>query len=241
MQGLRGKPGRTILLAAAGLLGLPATSATAAVQFFINPDGHLNGTPAADPSRDLGFQAALRLPLYELDFARYGNAYVVEGSSFAAGPVAVRPCLLDTEANPAVDLSLNGGRLLETWPTLPFIAGIAGGGSDGAALLNRTYSSAGDIRGAAIEFTFTQPVEGFGAWILDDVTEANGFVLRVTETSGEIVTSPLLEAGNARALAVEGFAGAISSVGITRAIIEQRTLAGAVSSGDCFYVDHVQI
>ncbi len=84
-------------------------------------------------------------------------------------------------------------------------------------------------------------MEGFGAWIMDDTTEANGFVLKITEAGGATWVSPLMDSDNGTSLAIEGFLGAVSSVGIVKAIIEQQTLGGAPSSVDFFYLDHLQV
>ncbi len=105
------------------LCGLPA-AAGAAVVFFSNPDGQV---AAADPTRDLGFQAALTLPFTEIEFDAYGHGYVSDPSPLFAGSVNVRPNLLDAAGNNAADLALNGSRLIETWPFVPVVPGVVGG------------------------------------------------------------------------------------------------------------------
>ena len=227
----------TVLVLAAGLLAIPQSAA--GVSFFVNPDGQL---ATADPGRDLAFQAALSGPMYELNFADYGHNYVMEPSPLMAGSTVVRPNLLNAAGGNAADLAVNGNRLVETYPFVPEVAGIMGGGADGAALLSRTYAgNFADAVGAAMEFTFSQPVQGFGLWLMDDVVEENGYVLKITESGGATWTSSMLDSGNGKVLAIEGFIGAVSGVGITKAVIEQQTLAGAASSVDFFYVDHVQV
>lgn len=218
-------------------LGLMAAGAIAEVTFFVHPDGGLDG---ADASRDQAFQAALTRPMTEFDFATFGHGYIAESTELKAGVVRVRPNLLDVAGNNAADPEINGGLLIETYPLVPTVAGIIEGG--GAALLNRTFAGDGaDVVGAAIEFTFSEPVEGFGAWILDDILEPSGFTLKITEVGGATVTSSLMDSGNGITLAVEGFIGAVSTVGIVKAVIEQQTIAGAPSDADFFYVDHVQV
>lgn len=210
----------------------------AGVTFFVNPDGLLY---SANPARDAGFRAAATLSVTEFDFPQQGAGYIQEPSPLMAGPVRVRPNLLNAAGNNAADLLANGNRLIETYPAVPNIPGIIDG-TPSAALLNRTYAgNARDVVGAAIEFTFSEPVEAFGTWILDDIVEASRYVLRVTETGGMTHTSSAMDGGNGVQLAVEGFIGAVSTVGITRVVVEQQTLAGAPSNTDFFYLDHVQV
>lgn len=205
-----------------------------AVTFFVKPDGELHN---ADPARKAAFVAATTRPLTEFDFAEFGHAYIYEPSPLMAGPVRVRPSLLNAQGQPAADLSVNGNRLVETYISIPTIPGILGP----AALISRTFAGSGDVAGVAMEFTFSEPVEAFGAWIIDDILLPNRFVLKVTEASGATSTSEPLESGNGNTLAVEGFIGAVSTVGITRVVIEQQTLAGNPTNADLFYVDHVLV
>ena len=222
-----------------GCSGLPACGAGPGPAFFVHPDGRLS---AADASLDLAFQAALTAGLTELDLHEYGHGYVTELSPPAAGAVTVRPILLDASGSPAADTLLNGGRLIETYPFVPVVPGILGGGADGATLLNRVYAGGGaDVVGPAVEFTFSHPVEAFGLWILEDFPQANRFVLRVVELGGTVYTSPPLESGNGASLAIEGFIGAVSEVGITKVVVEQQTLTGTPTGDDFFYLDHLQI
>lgn len=218
------------------------SGAHAASVFFVSPDGNLV-TPAADPTRDLAFQAAVGT-FTEFDFGQFGHEYVMEPSNLLAGSVQVRPNLLDVNGNNAANLGLNGNRLIETYPHItPDIAGIIeGDAAGGAALLNRTYAgNFADVTGAAMEFTFSEPVRGFGTWIMDDIVEASQYVLKVTEAGGATFTSAAMESGNGTNLAIEGFIGAVSDVGIIRVVIEQQTLNGVASNADFFYADHVQV
>jgi hypothetical protein len=66
-------------------------------------------------------------------------------------------------------------------------------------------------------------------------------VLKVTEVGGLTSVSSPLESGNGTNLAIEGFLGAVSNLGITRVVIEQQTLAGVPTNADFFYLDHVQV
>ncbi len=229
------------IITAAAVVSYALLPAGGAVQFFVRPDGRLAGSPPADPAHDRAFQSALTRPFTEFGFQSYGSGYIFDPSPLLAGAVVVRPCLLTAHGYDAAELALNGRRLIETWPGIPFVEGIAGGGPDGAALLNRTFSPWGDARGAAVEFTFSSPVEGFGTWVLDDTAEANGFVLLVTENGGASSASPVLESGNGTTFAVEGFIGVVSLLGITRVVVQQRTLAGVPSNADFFYLDHIQV
>ncbi|HOA75978.1 MAG TPA: hypothetical protein PKL76_21260 [Phycisphaerae bacterium] len=227
-------------IVAAGLI-LAACSmwVSAAVTFFVHPDGRL---AAADPTLDLAFRNAAGLPLHEFDFHEFVHGYILEPSPLRAGPVSVRPNLLDRLGANAADLSLNGNRLIETYVVVPDIPGIIEGDpAGGATLLNRTFAGTGDVVGAAIEFTFDEPVEAFGTWILDDILEPSKYVLEVTEVGGAVARSAALESGNGVALAVEGFLGAVSTAGITRAVVIQQNLAGQASNADFFYLDHVQV
>src|SRR5690606_36430544 len=85
------------------------------------------------------------------------------------------------------------------------------------------------------------PVQGFGLWIVDDALLATKYVLKITDVTGTTHVSPPLDSGNGTTFAVEGFIGAVSSVGITRAVVEQQTLLGAPTDGDFYYIDHVQV
>jgi hypothetical protein len=231
------RPWQTAGLVGCLMVGLLAATAGGAVTFFVNPDGQMQ---TADPNRDLAFQAALTKPFTEFDFAQFGHEYIMEPSPLFAGGVRVRPNLLDVNGDNAANLAANGNRLIETYPWADSTA--APGIIENTVLLNRTYAGGfQDVRGAAIEFTFDQPVEAFGAWMVDDSVEENGFVLKITEVGGAVSTSSLMDSGNSTALAVEGFLGAVSDVGITKAVLEQQTLSGTPSSDDFFYTDHVQI
>lgn len=221
------------------------SAADASVTFFVHPDGNMNQTPPADPTRDLAFQAALTLPFAEFDFAAVGGGYIMEPSDQFAGVVRVRPNLLDASGNNAADLAVNGNRLIEMYPHInPDIPEImeGGAGASGTAMLNRTYAgNFADVTGAAIEFTFSEPVQGFGTWIMDDIVEPSQFVLKITESNGATHTSAVLESGNGVNLAIEGFIAATSDVGIVKAVIEQQTLSGTPSNADFFYLDHIQV
>lgn len=239
-EGMAGKKFWSLALLAAVAF---APSAVGAVVFFVNPDGNL-GT--ADPTRDLGFQAALTGPMTEFDFAQFGHEYVMEPSNLYAGAVQVRPNVVDAAGNPVASLAANGNRLIETYPHVPDIAGIieGGAGASGATLLNRTFDGVPDPIdpiGAGIEFTFSQPVQGFGTWILDDIAEIGQYVLLVTEVGGATSVSGAMDSGNGANLAIEGFIGAVSDLGITKVVVQQQTLAGVPSNVDFFYLDHVQV
>lgn len=226
-----------LLLSLATHLG--GNTALASVQFFVSPDGGLNN---ADPSRDLPFQQALSRSMTEFDLHEFAHGYIFEPSPLFAASVRVRPALLKTDGSPAADLTINGNRLLETYPVVPDIPGIIEGDpAGGAALLNRTFNGAGDVVGAAIEFTFSEPAEGFGTWIMDDFVEPSRYVLRITEYGGAVSNSAPIDSGNGANLAIEGFIGAVSDLGIIRAVIEQQRLDGTPSIADFFYLDHFQV
>lgn len=237
-------PGMWRRCVGSGLLaGWLCASATASVTFFVHPDGNL---ATADPTRDLAFQTALTGPMTEFDFAQFGHEYVMEPSNLLAGPVRVRPIVVDASGNPVADLGVNGNRLVETYPNVPDVAGIVegGAGAGGAALLNRTFDGVPDPIdpiGAGIEFTFSEPVEGFGTWILDDIVEDSQYVLQVTEVGGATYTSSPMDGGNGVNLAVDGFIAVVSNVGITKVVVQQQTLSGSPSNVDFFYLDHVQV
>jgi hypothetical protein len=218
----------------AGWLAVCALSTTspAAVTFFASP-----AFQPPDPQADLAFQAALTQPFTEFDLQQIGQSYIVEPSSLLTGAARVRPNLLDVNGANVTDLSTNGNRLIELHSMLPTVAGIM----EGPAILNRTATITGDVVGAGVEFTFSEPVEGFGTWILDDFLESNGFVLQVTEIGGATRVSPLMDSGNGATLAIDGFLGAVSDVGIVKVVVQQQTLAGRPSSADFFYLDHVQV
>ena len=48
--------------------------------------------------------------------------------------------------------------------------------------------------GAAIEFSFSRPVRAFGTWILEDFVEPSRFVLKITDTTGNIVYDNMMNA-----------------------------------------------
>lgn len=213
----------------------------AAPTFFVSPDGNM---ATADPTRDLPFQAAVGA-FTEFDFGQFGHEYVMEPSNLYAGAVQVRPNLLDVNGNDAANLAVNGNRLIETYPHIqPDVPEIMEGGvpGGGATLLNRTYAgNFADAVGAGIEFTFSQPVLGFGTWIMDDIVEPSQYVLKVTETGGATFTSSAMDSGNGVILAIEGFLGAVSGAGIIKVVVEQQKLDGTPSNADFFYLDHVQV
>jgi hypothetical protein len=167
----------------------------------------------------------------------------MEPSNLYAGSVQVRPNLLDAAGNNAADLGANGNRLIETYPHIrPDVPEIMHGEvGAGAALLNRTFAGNGDVVGAGIEFTFSQPVRGFGTWIMDDIVESNQYVLKVTEVGGATFTSSAMDSGNGLSQAIEGFIAAVSDAGIIKVVVEQQILDGTPSNVDFFYLDHVQV
>jgi hypothetical protein len=209
----------------------------------MRPDGRLQD---ADPAGDLLFQAAAGV-VTEFDFHECTAGYITEPSPLlSVKGTRVRPIILNAEGDTAVDPQTNGSRLIETYALVPTISGIIEGQPTGSALLNRTLSASGSsVVGAAVEFTFTRPVQAFGAWILEDYVESNQFVLQITDTTGTTYTSSPLDSGNGSALAVEGFIGAVSEKGIVKAVIEQRSAGigniASPSTQDFFYLDHVQI
>lgn len=216
-----------------------AFAARATVTFFVEPTGP---GKALDAKADLAFQTALQMPFAEFDFQEFGSDHLRSPSPLFAGSNRVRPCAVDGDGKPAVKAAQQGARLVETFAARPGGIPEKSGAAEGTFLLNRTRDAAGkEIVGRGIEFTFDRPVRGFGTWIVEDFPEANGFVLRVTEVGGETSTSRLLESGNGANLAIEGFVGAVSSTGIEKVVVEQRTLDGKPSAADFFYLDHVQV
>lgn len=224
---------RTMLLTAA----VACSWSQAEVTFFVVPTAKV-----PDAKADLPFQQALASPFSEFDFRAFGRDHLRSPSPLCAGSNQVTPRILDAAGRAAIDAAEPGACLVETFLAGPGQYPAVPGAAEDVFLINRTQTSTGkDVVGRSIEFTFARPVRGFGAWIMEDFQQANGFVLAASEVGGKVSTSDLLESGNGATLSVEGFLGVVSTVGIEKVVIEQRTLDGSPTNADFFYVDHVQV
>ncbi len=229
-----------------GIAFTPALASTAdrvaagEVSFFVQAvEGP--SSPAPDPRLAQAFRDSVAADVAEIDFRECGSG-PLPGSRLSAGPVRIALTLLDPTGRAVAGAAAAGGPTIETFAGIPHVPGIFGGGPDGAALLNRASANGkSQVVGAAIEFAFSAPVRGFGAWVVQDVSEENGYVLRVTAKDGATAVSPVLDSGNGRGLTPEGFIGATCESGIIKAVVEQRTLDGSPSDRNFFYLDHIQV
>jgi hypothetical protein len=106
----------------------------------------------------------------------------------------------------------------------------------GQALLNRFGNADSTVQDTEIEFTFSQPVKGFGLWVFDNSESvANSFTMTANGYPS-YPTYPALDAdpGNV-AHTVEGFLGVYDPAGITSVKVTNTT------PGSFFEVDHLQL
>jgi choice-of-anchor A domain-containing protein len=188
-----------------------------------NPDVRFFLTPGQSPSGDLDWQAHVS-GFTEFDFQGIAPGNSVDALN--AGPVTV-------------ELSLEG--LNGTEPvvgTYQSPAFLVPGAVYENALVSRWHQFHSQM-----SFTFSEPVEGFGAWIFDDtVAVRQSFRFLVTDASGIVSVSPVLEIGNGYRHAIEGFIGVTSTRGITKVAIENLDESDLTpSAASIFEVDHVQL
>jgi choice-of-anchor A domain-containing protein len=199
-----------------GTAAAMCNNASSGVRFFL--------TPGQAPSGDLDWQAHVS-GFTEFDFENIAPGTFID--SLNAGPITV-------------DLGLEGingtAPMVGTYWSYAFPEpGVFFGNS----LLNEWNQ-----RHSRISFTFSEPVEGFGTWVFDDTSAIQqSFRMIVTDASGSVSVSPILESGNGFSHAIEGFIGVTSAVGITKVSIEnleeqQQCRRPGVSY---FELDHVQI
>lgn len=194
--------------------------AFAGVIFFVEP----NAYPVVNPNRDLGWQAAVGGNFVELDLDGIPNRTDVD--TLQAGNITLDVGLFD---------AVNG---VSSTAEIFHGAYQLGGGSYGTVHAgafvnldprNRPYDE--------ITFSFSTPVQGFGAWIFDDGFEAATHQLIATEVGGFSTTSAILNGNNGIDFFVEGFLGVTSDVGLTD--VSLRVLNPRF--GGFFEVDHLQI
>ena len=224
---------RAIVLTAIATAGLAllGTPVLGAPMFF----AEANAYPGSSTTLDQSWQAAVG-SVMELDLDGYANGADIDTLTF--GSIVVDVGL--------GDITLPGGPTMVTSNTAEIFAGSWGGSSNGSyygtvsgdALLNR---SADNAIHPSFVFDFPTPVAGFGAWVFDNsLSTAESFHMGVVE-GGTTFISPVLESGNGTAHFVEGWLGAKSSVGITRAFLfatETGTLNPATRA---FEIDHLQL
>jgi len=195
------------------MLGLGATwQAQAAPMFFVD------GTPPPSNTNDVAWQNAVGSWVEE-DFEGFTNNQAV--ALFTMGGITV------TVSQPNAGGA--SGRIFAGSFT-----GSAGGQSGtviGNALLTCTP---GNLCSNVIQFDFSAPVLGFGAWIFDDGSSAVD-LFRMTANG---VTSPSALDANPGlgAHIVEGFIGVKDLAGISRVTIFNVNTSGAV-----FELDHLQL
>ncbi len=145
---------------------------------------------------------------------------------------------LDAYANGDIPkITLGGLDITFSLPNIPVSgAEIFRGSYDGgvlgtvfdAALLNRSGGAGPDSQ---IEFTFSQPVLGFGLWVYDD---AAGFTNSFTMTANSQTSSAIDATPGGFDHAVEGFLGVYDPAGISSVRV--------TNSGPIFFeVDHLQV
>ena len=221
---------RAIMLAgvAAALAGMGAGHSAHATTTFYLSEGK-------ESSGDMIWQAAVGGVFMEFDFDGYADGSAVD--SLPAGPVTVD-----------VGLGGSGG----TADSAEVFRGSYGGGGGqygtvyGGALLNREPPDRSCSYGRIV-FTFSEPVPGFGAWVFDNAKLfEDSFRMVVMEAGGtEEIFSDVLESGNGKPHAVEGFIGVVSDVGISSAAIEIVEMENGEwqpqADPRCFEVDHIQV
>lgn len=199
-----------------------APGAFAAPVFFVAPNIH----PTIDNTLDSGWQTAVGNNFVELDLDTFPNAVGVD--TLNAGAITIDVGLADgTGTTVSNDAAIFTGNYASGGGTYGTISG--------SALPNR--NSVTLQRQDTMRFEFSTGVEGFGAWIFDDVSNL-AFTMTVTEVGGGTTTSSVLSAGNGNTSFVEGFLGATSNLGITRVDI---LITGSGGPSDFCEVDHLQI
>lgn len=193
------------------VVGLALTSAVMAVgqaeaipTFFV--------TSGTNPNGDLGWQAAV------------GTFFEDSMDSYADGGIAGISL-----GGVSVTFSLPGiGSGAEIFTGAYSPPGVLGTVFD-AALLNRTGGTGPSNK---IEFTFSQPVKGFGLWVFDNsVGSADSFTMTANSA-----TSLVLDANpGSFDHTVEGFLGVYDPAGISSVVVTN-------TSGPIFFeVDHLQV
>ena len=177
--------------------------------------------PSATADADRAYRAATGAPITEFDFESESD--VIDTLDLPDGVIDIN--LVDADLNPAAP---NATRFVSAAFDVPDVF-------FSAAMLNR---SAGGIVGSGIEFVFSYPVTGFGAFAFDDDNSSDQqFYVRVFEADGGQFVSPTLDRSN---FAIEGFIGVTSTKGIERIIVQAEELEDA-SGPTAFELDHVQI
>ena len=192
--------------------------AEGAVTFFASPGGtNTNG--------DLAFQTALGTPFTEFDFEQFVSEQQISTLNASGVSIEIR------SLNPDGTVASSSGTIFDvtTWGTEP------PEGVPGTIWKNVLTGS------KRLEFVFSPPVKGFGAWLFDDGDATQDeFSMTVVEAGGTTSTSEFLDAGNGYNYKVEGFLGAVSSVGIGRVILNGQEVGGG-TNGAAVEVDHVQV
>ena len=190
-------------------------------------------TGSYESTHDLNWQAAVG-SFREHDLDNYVDGANVDRLRFGSIVVDVGLGDMTSPAEPTA-ITSNTARIFESrW----------GGYSEYGtvhrrALLNWDFE--GNPHGAFV-FDFSTPVAGFGAWVYDDsIATHESFYMGVVEDGGAAFISPVLESHNANAHFIEGWLGATSSVGITRAFFFASETGGSDPVTRTFEIDHLQV
>lgn len=181
-------------------------------------------SPGANPAGERGWQSAFENDRVMLDLDNFGHLQSLE--NLRAGNLSIR-----LNANQAAD----GQVVVSSDFAYP-------GRVFHSALHNGCAADSG-VSGGKLRFDFSQPVAGFGLWLFDgNITKQDSFRMIVTDAQGKVWCSRVLESGNGFDLAVEGFIGVQSGVGIRRVVIQAGHWNGTqfqLQDTD-FYVDSLQ-
>ncbi len=90
--------------------------------------------------------------------------------------------------------------------------------SPGRFYAGSLLGSTADAIAGGLRLDFTVPVEAVGAWMFDDGAEVRNYSrLTIVDALGRTFTSPIVDGNTGFAHGIDGFAGAISAVGIVSA------------------------
>ena len=212
-------------------LALAALEATALGQnsptFFVSPGGA--------PTGDLAWEAAVQNVFFEQNCDSFVSLPIVTNfvAGTFAGPVTVNIGL--EKGNEAGSGSIAGA---ERFPsTFGFTQ------DNGTVWSNSLLNRNGTVY-SRMTFTFSRPVDGFGAWLFDDWNAPDQyFTLLVVDSQGNQHLSPALSRSGQTGGSdgVEGYLGVTSPIGIVRAAFISRRTDNNSEVSSFFEVDNLHI
>lgn len=191
-------------------------------EFYLGPGG--------DPNGDISWQCS--------------NGVILEEFELVAAPYTQLPDYLDVIVGDyvTIDVGQAGVNGVEACARR-FKYEVLPGSQYGTCFEENLDSedSSGDLH-SQITFEFFDPVPGAGFWVYDGSDDQRDSIrLIVEDGDGLTWISPVLEAGNGFALAVEGFIGVTSSMGIRKAAVEKIDEFTLAPKAGAFTVDHIQV